>query len=580
MVLKYFFARLRKNIWLTLLGSFAVFFVCTALIIASSMPQVLNDVLVGYSRQLCGDADIVITNSLESGERYFGLPALRSDAVLSENAEYINGYFMSVAEIEYGGVLEYCTFFAADYEQQNEYNPIIAKNLPTVLYDSDIIIGEKYAQKNGLGVGSHAKITMFGKSMSFDVVCIAESKGLFVTGNSVFVSSKALKDFLGFPASTIVNQCFIKAKSAESLEIIRAVLATDHTRFGVDMAIDANKIAQNVRNEMIPVVYVAILVTLFCALTLFMLLRLVFTRDRANFAQLRNMGMRERQITAIGLLTGLAMCVLAFAASLVLVFFAQSFVRNSAFLLSGTKIGVWSYVLGLGGSFGISMLCAVFGTRERKVKSAERPSRVLTFLHKKRQTLSSLELKTLASSRDWRRFALFAAVGTLTALMIGLSQISLHVSITASIANLSGAQGGSLNDYFAGLLSDFIWIFDVLCTCLLVLVATTIVFLSFLRQLAHAEEVRRLVPIGLSRGKQTKRSFTAAFFALLPAMIIIPFVFVLICSINAPISQMFYHMAMQNIVSSIVFINIACFLFVLFTETLVSRLVFQKNLVL
>lgn len=364
MTLRYFAARLKRTAWPMLAGSAALFIVALSLIVAVALPPILNTALTAYNKQLCGDADIVLTNASDTADRFFGLTALRGDGILSSNSIYINGYFKAYARIASKGADgEYCTLFAADFQKQNEYNPIVSDNLPEILWRDDIIVGADYAESAGLLRGDTVNILFGGKTAEFTIACIAGNEGLFHSGNAVFINSDALRHKLGLPfGSEIVTHCFIKAKDGAALSAVTERLETAYARLDFAPAADA-AIVSDVKSVIaIPAICIAVIVSVFCLISLTVLLRLTFARDRENFALLRTLGASRGQLAAVTALTGLLMCAVSLPAAYFASLAVQHFGAGMMFLLRDFRIGALPYIVGLGGGFIAGMACAFLGS--------------------------------------------------------------------------------------------------------------------------------------------------------------------------------------------------------------------------
>ena len=480
MILKYFFARLKRNIVLTLVGSLTIFLVMLILVVSFSLPEVLDTVLVNYHRQLCGDADLVVTNSHDTADRFFSLTLLRDDSVLKTNSQYINGYFKTFAQIQTDDSdKEFCILFAADYNQLNQYNPITTKGYkPLTLSDNDIIISEDYAYEMGLERGREVQIAHIGgDAITFKVACIASKEGIFHAGNAVFISSAALKRIIPFFGSTISTHCFIKAKDAAGLDAIKQAFKTEakFQYFDIQPALDAELLQRTKNDVVVPLYCVAVVVVVFCIMSLLILLRLIFARDHDNFTLLRSLGMPNIKILIITLLTGLLMCTLAIISAGFAISFVVGIIKGFSYLFSGVSISTMAYIFGLGGGFILGVISAVLNGREKKQKESFKKltqrkrafpywslfvisiaigifaffamykipyialvlaiasmigfvallpkvaAPLFSFCHKLFKSIYSIRLEALSKSRDWQKFVAFISVGMLVLLIISLS---------------------------------------------------------------------------------------------------------------------------------------------------------------
>ena len=482
MVLKYFFARLKRNIILTLVGSVTVFLVMVALVVSSAMPKILDSVLINYQRQLCGNADLVLTNSPDTSDRFFGLTRLRDDKVLSDNSEYINGYFKIFTQIQTeDGRKDFCTLFASNYAQLNSYNPITSKGyMPTSMGVNDIIISEEYATDIGLVRGDTVNIIYTnGQTISFNITCIASKQGIFHAGNAVLVSSAALSRITPIIGSDIVTHCFIKAKTPESLAIIEQQLEDDFGRLAFTSAVDDTSLQSAKESVVVPLYCIVAIVIVFCLLSLMLLLRLIFARDRENFALLRNLGLSTNKIITITVLTGVVMCTVAFIMSMFLINAIIGFAASASYLFSGISVGPVSYALGLGGGFVVGVLGSLLNGREKKEKESVELSyakkaiihwslfaislalgifafifmkqiplialvlAVLSMsgvvylvprviapmfagLHKGIKNIYSIRLSALSKSPEWQRFVSFITIGVLVVMIMTLVLSNIH----------------------------------------------------------------------------------------------------------------------------------------------------------
>jgi len=610
----------------------ALFFVMLVLTVAAAMPVIVNDALRKYSTQLSGDADIMVVNMSDKGS--FDMGALR-ETDIPDFSEYITGFFMMIAEIEFDSQKEFCTFFAADFKQQQEYNPIISDNLPDPDYfsESDIIIGENYAREMGIKVGDRINLTVFGGTRfevtkEFCVAGIAENKGLFIAGNAIFVpatqGSRSLWIWLEQPfASDTVTHAFIKAKDKAHLSRIQEILDGEFVHLNAGEAVDTNFITREVQGTMMPIYFVSVLVTIFCAFTLVVLLRLIFARDKKNYALMRMLGIRSGQIIAINAMTALVICLLGVAGVVLVLNFAQGFMRSLSFILGDTKINALSYIIGIGGGVAISLLCTFLGSLEPrpkpvKQKTCKGRTRVIAtislaifscvlisialvhqgiswlsficgliglavfiamipkvFLHvadltyRIKPSALTLKYKTLSRSKDWQRFIVFITIGTVVILMLGLNMINLRNNMASSIGDFFGnnQQALSLGNYIISIFADYIWIFDLLCIGLVTLVAITVFCVNVLRKFASIEEARRLVPLGLTRLKNLKYNTFGVFCSFLPILVIAPFLLFVICSLTVPVSSILGAKLLIDFgLAEIIWVNVVCFAYIIISD--------------
>ena len=627
MIFKYFIARTKRNIFLTMLGCLAMFFVCVALIIASAMPGVINSAITKYTLQLCGDADITITTPRGAEELFFSLTSLRRDGILLEHSEYINGYFMNIAEISHGDRTDTATFFAADFTSQQQYNPIIGNHLPESMTEGDIIIGENYARQTGIQLNDNVAVKMMGRIAFFNVVAIAENRGLFVSGNSIFISNTALRRFNVLFGSEIVTHGFIKAKDDISLGIIKQRLSTEHERLGFGLAVDTNSISEEVQRTMMPIAFVSIFVVIFCAFTLVVILRLTFTRDKKNFDLLRTIGLRSKHITAINALTSIIICVVGMSIAFMFSLIIENFISGMSFILSDARIENFSYVFAFSIGLIISFVCTILGSHERRPKkNKDKPVRkyfdpriifisstaltVVSFLtgssvvnllfaiigfifvlislpkclpylanrtHNFCQSSASLHLKTQAKSKDWQQFIVFIMIGSIIVSMLILAMVNARLDMMKSIQNFAGGSI-SLTNYLQSIFFEYLWIFNMLCSVLISLVAITVASIIMLRRLSNTEQSRRLVSLGHTRAKEIKHNMFSVSIALLPIFLLMPFLVYVVCHISALASTVLgMNLALAFHIRNVAILNVAIFLFLVITESLISSLVFKDK---
>ena len=484
MTIRYFFARLKKSIFLTAAGAAALGLIIIILIISAATPPILNQALVSHSRQLSGDADLMLSNAPDTADRFFELSTLRGDQVLKSNSTYIYGYFKTYVQAGIGGYNEYCTLFAADYKNQNEYNPIKSDNLAQDIDDTQIIISKSFAVAAGVTKGNRITVQFGGKSAVFEVVCVADNEGIFFSPNALFISSKALSRLIPGMGSTIITHCFIKANDAASLDIIKTRLNTEYGRLNAVSASDTTQITNFVNSVMIPIVSVSVIASVFCIIALFVLLRLIFAPARENFELMRMLGASELRIAKIAALFGLFML----AAALLIVFpaicGALGVMRGSSFLLSGTSISSAALFFGILSGLVLSILCAVTAVRSVGEKQKKtNPLKAIKYifdwriilsisavfavvtaiiintlpyiglvfavlslagflsaipkaaaflygrLHQKARNIYSVRLKTLSQSVLFQRFGVFAAVCVLVLITVISSVIDMHETI-------------------------------------------------------------------------------------------------------------------------------------------------------
>ena len=625
MALKYFFARLKRNFGLTVMGSLALFLVCITLIIATAMPAMLNDSLLDYNRQLCGNADLMLSNSNDTKDRFFGLTALRSDSDLTKNAEYINGYFMAFAELKINSPQgDFCTLFAADYQKQNDYNPILSDDLPENITDSDIIIGKNYAVTFGIITGDIVKISFVGKDIPFRVVCIAENKGLFNSANAVFISSKALSRFIPFLGSEIVTHCFIKAKDNASLSIISAHLKAEYDYLSVKPAIQIDE----VRNTTIPLVFVSVLIVIFCAISLAVLLRLIFNRDKANFELFRALGMPKKRIKFISILSSLTMCLFAFIAAVGVALFVESYIRAKSTLFSALSIGALPYIVGIPGGLLISIICTLLSTREAGAGTNYKKAKpkkifsidswliflgftiltalsyfvidvylyaglllaiagllgVIMFLPKtigkiyagiytRKQNIYTLRLKSLTKKPDWQKFALFVTLGLTVILLLITTAASIRINIQNAISNqvdikyngeVLGKSELASQNLAAFIFADYLWMLDICSGSLIFLTAITSIFIIIIRRLAFIKETRKLTYLGLNKSADLLHNAFSIALSLLPILIFGPLIVLVICKISGPLFSLFNAKINYNYNFLTIFQNALFFIFFIF----------------
>ena len=142
----------------------------------------------------------------------------------------------------------------------------------------------------------------------------------------------------------------------------------------------------------------------------------------------------------------------------------------------------------------------------------------------------------------------------------------------------AGGDSMLLINYIMSILYDYLWILDLLSFILISLVAITIISIIFLRRLASAEQTHRLIPLGLTQGKNIQQNLFSVSFALLPIFIIAPMLMFLLCHF----SVLIFTFSGVNIVlpfclQDMVFISLLSFVLTILTELFICGLVFPRE---
>jgi len=369
MVLRYFIARLKKTILPTIGVSFALSIVVFLMVIVTAMPDILGVATENHSRRISGDADLVLTNSYDSSARFFGLTALREDEILTEHAEYIYGLFWTYAQLDTpNGRRSFGTVFAGDLSAQNMHNPL-AGIVPGQLSDFGIIIGEEFAEREGIRGGHQVHIVFGGRRVSFAVQGIARNEGLLADGNAVFISSAALSRFIPFLGSGIVTHAFIRANCPRSLQIIAEHLSAYYPHLSVSSGGEIDEIQRSVNQFVVHISLMAFITAVFCLISLFILLRLAFSRDRQNFERLSALGLSKFKLALISALYGLLLCVFGIGFALIALQAVLPAVIAASPLLAGYNFGFLPYAVGIGSGLAVGTVCAILSIFAPKTAS-------------------------------------------------------------------------------------------------------------------------------------------------------------------------------------------------------------------
>ena len=488
MIFKYTYARLKRNKAITAASAIILALVVLAVMILFTMASIFRHGMINFQRQLSGNADLVLTSS---ADRFFGLSALREDEVLSENSLYINGFLRTFAQIEREDrVHDFSTIFAADFDNLQQFNPIIANDLPDFLIDTDIIISASYARERRFSLGDSITLTLGGRRATYQIVAIAENEGIFYSGNAIYMTHRGLSrilPFLGtglFTATDIVNHAFIKANDSESLALIEERLQTNFTNLNVVQAVDSQYIDNVVSRFTEPVVVVSIIASVFCIISLLVLLRLMFAKDRKNFILLKMLGMSGKSIAFITALTGLIIAIIGFIGAilfskLLIFIMGQVLPLFRGYNLNALTILIAASVALLGG-VGCALLCARVNEGQAKKRNLSNgfiinivfAISILTtvsaliiirsypfialglivlslivfivitpkiiflsarFLYKKVANIYTLRFQTLARNISWQRFSVFITLGVLVILTAMSSSYTLNNNFNAQM---------------------------------------------------------------------------------------------------------------------------------------------------
>jgi len=576
------------------------------LIFALAMPSVLGQIATIYTTQFASDADIVIRNEPSSGNRFFALPSLRNDQVLAQNSEYIHGFFMSYAQIQ-GQV---GLVFAANFAELQQYNPIRAQNLPTHLENNEVIVSTRFALANRLSLNSSVSIRFAGITQEFTVRALAHDEGLLYFG-SAFIASSALSRFgFGTFTSGLITHALIKYQNHAAGEVILNRLAQYHPGLTATQAADSFAIGQTLHNATVTVAYTSIMVVLFCILTLIVLMRFMFERDRKNFVLFAQMGMRRRKILSMVALS--VSVVVAFGLLLAFGTAALSMlvIQGVSPLFSGVSIGFLPYLIGISGGAILAFTGAIFGIRSaqnRTLKAQKSTPRMLflggvfiaslalavtaaiasgvpalryltlssgifglvglvitlpkilsfvfKYFYKARPNIYTLRLKSLNQTASWRKYAVFVMVGVLATMLLLLSVAQLNSFMTravsedigANIENLTGVSAINLMSYIVSLFADFMWIVMLFFVALIALTAVTMVLMAVVRRMSSRQEVSRLALMGLTRKANVRQNAFMIAVALLSLMLILPFLTLVLNSVKHSIT------AIANVTSYVYF---------------------------
>ncbi|MCL2522566.1 MAG: hypothetical protein FWE36_06875 [Erysipelotrichales bacterium] len=490
MIIKYSYARLKQSKAITLSSAIVLSLIVLAVMILFTMSSIFKHGMINFQRQLSGDADIVLTSA---ADRFFGLSALREDDILKDNSLYIHGFLRTFAQVERAeGANDFSTIFAADFDSLQQFNAIRAHYLPSFLIDTDIIISNSYARERGLLVGDSLTLSLGGRRAVYQIVAIAENEGIFYSGNAIYMTHRALArilPFLGsgiFIATDIVNYAFIKANDLESLSLIEERLKTNFSHLNVTEAVDFLYIENVVSRFTEPVIVVSLIASVFCVISLLVLLRLMFAKDRKNFLLLKMLGMSKKGIALITILTGLIIAVLGFIGALLFSKLLIFIMGQALPLFSGYNLGFLTVLIAVSvalfGGIGCALLCARVTIEEKVIKKSNMTKgikaiivlvlsgfsaisalliirnypfialvlivisliaiivtmpKVITiganFWHKKKANIYTLRFQTLSQAISWQRFSLFITLGVLVILTSMSASYTLNNNFNAQM---------------------------------------------------------------------------------------------------------------------------------------------------
>jgi len=540
MIFKYFVARLKRNWFLTLLGVFAMFLTCITFICAFATPKITQNIFSAYLAQIQGDADIMLSNDLQTSDRFFGLTEMRADEILTENAEYINGFFMSFGNVKYGDNSNDCTLYFSRYNDQQEYNPIYADIVENGIFDySDwhCIVGKKYADTNKIKVNDRIKISFYEKEIEFTVAGIAENRGLFTIGNSVWLPSKALKRFIPILFTDIVTHAFIKAKNNNSLSIIKNQLANDYNYLKIGVPDTINEISKSLYLSM---TFLCVLIIVFCMITLAIIMQIIFSRERRGYDTLRCLGLPNYKIHLTGLMNTFAMFILgALSACLVANFVGDIIMSVSPIFENVAKL-VFPMVCGVLCTFVLSVVCMFICNREWKNTKHG---------HYKTQSknIFTARTKTLIKSREWQKFALFLCTSIFVATVLLLVPYSIASGIkkvTADVVVQNGdATFGKVLVSFASFVqfffADILWLLNILVYGMLALVITTSIFLIILRRISNKKQTENMIPLGITFGAEIRHNLFSLVVCLVSIFLMSFFMVFIACHASPLLFKLF-----------------------------------------
>jgi len=467
MVIRYLIARLKKTILPTIGISLALSAVVFLLVVATAMPDILEVATENHSRRISGDADLVLTNAHNTPDRFFGLTRLREDPVLAEHAKYIYGLFWTYAQLDTGdGQRSFGTVFAGDMQAQSLHNPLVPGIMPGFLPESGIIIGEDFAKEQNIRLGDRMYVVFGGRRVGFDVMGIARNEGLLATGNAVFIPSAAMSRIIPMVGTGIVTHAFIRANNSESLGVITRHLEIYYYRLRVVSGGEAGYVQRVVNQFSIHIFLVAVITVIFCLMSLFLLLRLAFSRDKQNFMRLSTLGMRQSRLVLISVLYGLLLCAFGVGFAVSALQITASIIASIP-ILTGYRFGAFPYVFGIGSGLTAGIICSVFSIFAPSGVSSKSKCRIvfcviwfflfllsgiagillethasnlaLVFIcgaffglllfppyaialltskiHSKAKNIFTLRLKTLTNNRGYGRFVSFGLIVTLVMIM-------------------------------------------------------------------------------------------------------------------------------------------------------------------
>ena len=375
MIFKYFIARLKKTALPTALTSVALGLVVVLLMAAFSVPSILHTALGNQARRVSGDADIVLSLNQNYNNQFFSLTRLREDEVLMANSYYIYGHFSTVIQVQNErGDIALVTLYASEWYSQSKHNPLMGA-IPghgAVLDDFGIIIAAQLAEDLDVVAGQRIAFRVGGDFINFIIMGIADNTGIFYSGAAVFVENSALPRIARGLTRGMVTQVFIRANDRQSLYVIKQHLAYEFDHLvvspaGVDAALTA------VANEALIVSnFVAFITVLFSLISLYILLRLAFTKDRRNFELLNALGMQRGGLVAVLTLNGLVLCALGLTAAFLTVFFVSGLI-GAIPILYCYVVPVWVYALSMSIGLVVGLMCAVvsglaLGNRAKRLK--------------------------------------------------------------------------------------------------------------------------------------------------------------------------------------------------------------------
>jgi|GEM_PF-5176155 len=462
MIFRYFVKRLRKKILFTLMGTAALCLIMLALISSFAVSGLIDTALLNFQLQTAGDADIIITTT-PRGTRFFNLSVLSSDIrnavggdYYDSNIEYIYGHYKTFARVIHKNRPDdICTLFIGSFYEQQKFHPLILLTEQIEhLGTNEIIINEEFAAQNNLLIGDTIDIAV-ARSVTFTIRGIAKNEGLFYSGNSFFAdfdhitsTNNTLVRLLNIRQTFTgtINKALIRVvdSNAGTIAAIHYAFDSMHWYSSLDIRhpADAEWMGGSAAYAKIGVWFAAIIITIFCIITLWVLLRLSFASDKESFKLLKSLGMSKLHIAAVAVLTVLFMGVIAVPISIVVLETVAGFLHASFIIFRGASVPIWAYFIGAGTAMFIGILCAVVSLREKTLKkpkpkttkelnSATKKEGSITMpsiaapvfdaVYKNCPNMLSLRLKTQSRSPLWRKFSVFAGISILVIIVMVLT---------------------------------------------------------------------------------------------------------------------------------------------------------------